>query len=140
MGQPDWRAFAVCRDLDPDVFFDGPPCQAIAYCETCPVRATCLDAAVADRSLQGVWGGTTEDQRKAMRRSATTPEPATPARPQTASVPTAGPVPSGNRYRGVTLTRSGRYLARVARIRLGTFDTADEAAGACEAMRKRLVR
>lgn len=82
------------------MFFDGPPCQAIAYCEPCPVGEPRLAIALADASLQGVWGGTTEDQRKALCRSVTTPERATPAGPQTASVPTARPVPSGNRYRG----------------------------------------
>lgn len=140
MERPGWHAHAACRSQDPDVFFDGPLAKAITVCETCPVQPQCLTDAMADASLQGVWGGTTEHQRRRMRRSATTPEPGTPAGPQTASVPNARPVPSGKRYSGVSLKHSGRYSARWAGISLGRFDTADEAAAACEAMRQSLAR
>lgn len=41
---------------------------AKAVCRGCPVRAECLAYAQADPSLTGVWGGTTEQERAAMRR------------------------------------------------------------------------
>ncbi|MCD2191348.1 WhiB family transcriptional regulator [Actinomycetospora sp. SF1] len=37
-------------------------------CTTCPVRAACLSVAVATGERWGVWGGTTEDERRAIRR------------------------------------------------------------------------
>ncbi len=37
-------------------------------CEDCPVRQECLETALADRELQGLWGGTTGAERAALRR------------------------------------------------------------------------
>ena len=37
-------------------------------CAVCPVHRECLDAALADDSLVGLWGGTDEKERKAVRR------------------------------------------------------------------------
>jgi Transcription factor WhiB len=41
---------------------------AKATCVACPVRLQCLRTALEDASLQGVWGGYTEAQRKQLRR------------------------------------------------------------------------
>lgn len=120
------------------MFFAGPLGRAKAVCATCTVTEACLAYALPDASLLGVWGGTTEAQRRRMRRSASTTDQVGQGATQTATVPTAAPVPSGSRYRGVRLMASGRYTARVAGITLGRYDTADEAAGACESMRDRL--
>ncbi len=65
-------AEGACRDPHPGVtWFPGPgersgPAQAV--CEGCPVRWPCLDYALADESLDGVWGGTTTKERKRLRR------------------------------------------------------------------------
>jgi WhiB family redox-sensing transcriptional regulator len=40
---------------------------AKAICSGCPVRQECLDYALADPSLVGVWSGTDERERRAMR-------------------------------------------------------------------------
>jgi len=40
-----------------------------ALCVPCPIRAECLDFALADGCLVGVWGGTSARERKTMRRS-----------------------------------------------------------------------
>jgi WhiB family redox-sensing transcriptional regulator len=37
-------------------------------CEGCPVRQECLGAALADPDLVGLWGGTTDRERREMRR------------------------------------------------------------------------
>jgi len=37
--------------------------EAKAICEVCPVKIMCLDYAVS-AGMQGVWGGTTESERK----------------------------------------------------------------------------
>jgi WhiB family redox-sensing transcriptional regulator len=40
---------------------------AKAVCARCPVRKPCLDYALQDASLMGVWGGTSERERRHMR-------------------------------------------------------------------------
>jgi WhiB family redox-sensing transcriptional regulator len=71
----DWRLSAACRDLDPDLFFPigtaGPAVTQVAeakqVCLTCPVRQPCLDWALRHYQDYGIWGGTTELERKALR-------------------------------------------------------------------------
>jgi WhiB family redox-sensing transcriptional regulator len=65
-----WASQAACAGQGPDVFFDDAPAvvaQAKALCLTCPVRQCCLDLALACPSLQGVWGGLTEEERSMLR-------------------------------------------------------------------------
>ncbi len=74
----DWRHRAVCRDADPELFFplgnSGPALrqteEAKAVCRRCPVREQCLAWAVRTGQEVGVWGGTSEDERRAMKRRA----------------------------------------------------------------------
>lgn len=73
-----WLFVARCRGMDPDTFF--PASQktyyrdvetAKAFCAQCQVCAECLQfnlTAISARDDDGVWGGTTADERKAMRR------------------------------------------------------------------------
>lgn len=66
-----WRADAACRNLDTEIFFpdsesDAGP--ALEVCAVCPVRAECLDWAIVNRQHDGIWGGTTESERKRIRR------------------------------------------------------------------------
>lgn len=71
----NWRLRAACRDLDPDVFFPigtgGMSLVQIAgakaVCGRCPVAQQCLDWAVNAGRVDGIWGGTTENERRAMR-------------------------------------------------------------------------
>jgi len=71
----DWRLAAACRDLDPDLFFPigaaGPAVAQIAeakrICLACPVRKPCLDWAIRHCQDHGIWGGTTEKERQALR-------------------------------------------------------------------------
>lgn len=72
----DWRQEAACLDEDPELFFPvgntGPALlqvqEAKAVCATCPVTTQCLDWALDNHQDAGVWGGTGEDERRAMRR------------------------------------------------------------------------
>lgn len=62
-----WAVFAACRDAEPSVFFSGSRADersALALCSTCTVRADCLDHALEVRERFGVWGGTTEQDRR----------------------------------------------------------------------------
>jgi len=72
MPDRDWRQLAACRHADPELFFpvsaSGPSVdqitQAKAICAGCPVRRHCQAFAVHTRQDHGVWGGTTEHERR----------------------------------------------------------------------------
>ena len=73
----DWVARALCKDEDPELFFpigaNGPASSQIvaakAICARCPVRSSCLEWALATAQDAGVWGGLSEEERRALRRS-----------------------------------------------------------------------
>ena len=72
----DWRDHAACRDIDPELFFSvgnaGPTLVQIGrakqVCAGCQVRTRCLEWALASGQDAGVWGGASEDERRALRR------------------------------------------------------------------------
>ena len=67
MQHDDWRLQAACRGLDVEPFYSDDELdirRAIATCARCPVRETCLQAAMAQREQFGVWGGTTGAARR----------------------------------------------------------------------------
>jgi WhiB family redox-sensing transcriptional regulator len=75
--QPDdWREFSACRDTDPDLFFPvgttGPAIEQIenakAVCRTCDVQTNCLEYALTSNQDSGIWGGTSEEERRVLRR------------------------------------------------------------------------
>ena len=69
-----WAAYAACRQADPDLFFPAEgdeAATALKICRGCPVRSECLEWALDSRVRYGVWGGTTErDRRRLQRRTA----------------------------------------------------------------------
>jgi WhiB family redox-sensing transcriptional regulator len=73
----DWRKVAECRDTDPDLFFPiGTTGQAIeqidaakAVCFSCEAREACLEFALATNQESGVWGATSEDERRKLRKA-----------------------------------------------------------------------
>ena len=73
----DWRDVALCRDTDPDLFFPvgttGPAIEQIenakAVCRQCEAQAPCLEYALASNQDSGVWGGTSEEERRKLRRA-----------------------------------------------------------------------
>ena len=67
---PAWHQHAACAGTNPDLFFPGrgvPITDARRVCATCPVKAECLDYAITNGETIGVWGGTSERERRAMR-------------------------------------------------------------------------
>lgn len=74
----DWRTRAACLGVETDVFF--PPirrgayytrldyAEALTYCARCPVRQPCLDIGVEHSLTDGVWGGTTPNDRRKVRK------------------------------------------------------------------------
>jgi WhiB family transcriptional regulator, redox-sensing transcriptional regulator len=73
----NWRELAACRLEDPDLFFPigtaGPALaqtrRAQAVCARCPVWPQCLDFALATEQATGIWGGTTETERRDLSRA-----------------------------------------------------------------------
>jgi WhiB family redox-sensing transcriptional regulator len=71
-----WHARAACRDTNPDLFFPvGVTGAAIdeigaakAVCQSCPVREQCLQFALRTKQECGIWGGTSEEERRRLRR------------------------------------------------------------------------
>lgn len=76
MATMDWRHRAACRELDPELFFpvgvSGPSilqtAEAKAVCFGCPVKAECLEWALRTGQDAGVWGGKSEQERRALKR------------------------------------------------------------------------
>lgn len=72
----EWRRHAACRDTDPDLFFPvgttGPAIEQIenakAVCGECDAKADCLEYALATNQDSGIWGGTSEEERRQLRK------------------------------------------------------------------------
>ncbi|HUZ19808.1 MAG TPA: WhiB family transcriptional regulator [Acidimicrobiales bacterium] len=68
----DWERHAICRGMDTELFFgtqSGEVAAAIEICRGCPVRSDCLHRALREPDVRGVWGGTSEGERRRMRRA-----------------------------------------------------------------------
>jgi len=71
-----WRSRSACRDTDPDVFFPvgvtGNALEQIEaaqrICTACHVQQDCLEFALATNQEAGIWGGTTEEERRKLRK------------------------------------------------------------------------
>jgi WhiB family transcriptional regulator, redox-sensing transcriptional regulator len=71
-----WRKGAICRDTDPDLFFPvGTTGYALVQidkakqvCSECPACDDCLQYALETNQDSGIWGGTSEEERRQMRR------------------------------------------------------------------------
>jgi WhiB family redox-sensing transcriptional regulator len=69
-----WRNLAACIGEDPELFFpDGNTSPALlqleeakAVCRRCEVAQTCLTWAIESGQDAGVWGGLSEDERRAL--------------------------------------------------------------------------
>ena len=94
MNEPDdWRSRGACVSADPDLFFPVSSAgagqrqeeKARAFCGRCQVRPQCLAFALATRQAHGVWGGTTEDERRRLRQAEHQPEQRSSRRPGTLS-------------------------------------------------------
>jgi WhiB family redox-sensing transcriptional regulator len=71
-----WRAAGACVTADPELFFPISPgggsarqiAQARRICAGCQVRHQCLESALRTNETEGIWGGTTPQERAQARR------------------------------------------------------------------------
>jgi WhiB family redox-sensing transcriptional regulator len=84
LGRPVWQQFGACRLPDNatpeqvhqwlNTFFPergSSTKEAKAVCELCPVRQKCLDYALMNGEKFGIWGGTSERERRKIRKDRT---------------------------------------------------------------------
>ena len=72
MRDPNWRDDAACKHAAPELFFPigttGVAIEEIEsakrVCAVCPVQSQCLEFALLTRQEFGIWGGTTEEERR----------------------------------------------------------------------------
>jgi len=72
----EWWSAAACATADPELFFpvssDGPAVEQVArakaICAHCGIQQACLGYALDADPVQGIWGGTTETERRLLRR------------------------------------------------------------------------
>ncbi|MFN2613949.1 MAG: WhiB family transcriptional regulator, partial [Actinomycetota bacterium] len=56
----DWQQQALCRGVDPEVFFpisEDDAWRAKEICAMCSVQQRCLVGSLQKRERYGVWGG-----------------------------------------------------------------------------------
>jgi WhiB family transcriptional regulator, redox-sensing transcriptional regulator len=66
-----WMRHAACGGMDTEMFFperDHSSKAAREVCARCPVRPECLDYALAGGDQFGIFGGTSERERRQLRR------------------------------------------------------------------------
>lgn len=72
-GALGWQASALCAQTDPESFFPekgGSTREAKKVCQSCEVRAECLDYALANDERFGIWGGLSERERRRLKKQA----------------------------------------------------------------------
>ena len=67
-----WVADGACRGADTEIWFSGRGDNALIQlakqiCAGCPVRQPCGDYGLEHSSLNGMWGGLSERQRRLIR-------------------------------------------------------------------------
>lgn len=68
---PDWYEAASCASVRSDYWFPdkgGTTHAAKKICADCPVRTQCLEWALDNVELWGVWGGATRLERRKLRK------------------------------------------------------------------------
>ena len=111
---PGWMPRGACQGEDPELFFPiaatgaglAQVIAAKAVCFRCAVRAACLSYALATGQA-GIWGGTTQEERHAVRQSSGSSRASTTA----ARAPSAQPLPSA-RPPSQAVTDARRRAAR----------------------------
>jgi WhiB family transcriptional regulator, redox-sensing transcriptional regulator len=70
-----WRDQAKCQNVQVNLFFpdgNGAAIEEIqaakSLCESCEARSACLEFALVTNQEAGIWGGTTEAERRRLRR------------------------------------------------------------------------
>lgn len=71
--EEQWRADALCAQVDPELFFPekgGSTRGAKKVCGSCEVREQCLAYALANDQRFGIWGGLSERERRQLKPTA----------------------------------------------------------------------
>jgi WhiB family redox-sensing transcriptional regulator len=74
---------AECKGMDPELFHPNrgeDTAAAKAVCAECLSRVECLEYALANNEKVGIWGGTSERERRALRRELNLAKPKPPIR------------------------------------------------------------
>lgn len=69
----EWRDFAICKGLDPNIFFPGSYDTSAVdlakrICASCPVQLACADYGISHFERYGIWGGFTQRQLRTRRK------------------------------------------------------------------------
>lgn len=65
--EPGWWDSALCAQVDTEVFYPekgASAAEAKRICWGCEVRTECLEDALKNRERFGIWGGTSERERR----------------------------------------------------------------------------
>ncbi|MFD8809187.1 WhiB family transcriptional regulator [Streptomyces sp. NPDC059597] len=68
----DWQNQALCAQTGAEFFFPEPGSsvrEAKRICGMCAIRSACLEYALTHDERFGVWGGLSEKERMALRRT-----------------------------------------------------------------------
>ena len=76
----DWATGAACRGTQREAFFPPNSIErkeerleresvAKRICAGCSVRGECLDLALRNHEIHGIWGGLNEEERRSLTRS-----------------------------------------------------------------------
>lgn len=76
LASDEWRRRSSCRDTNPELFFPvgttGPAIEQIeaakSVCRSCEVQVQCLEYALETNQDSGIWGGTSEEERRKLRK------------------------------------------------------------------------
>ena len=72
-GALGWQELALCAQTDPEAFFPEKGAstrEAKRVCQSCEVRAECLEYALANDERFGIWGGLSERERRRFKKRA----------------------------------------------------------------------
>lgn len=69
---PRWNEGALCAQTDPELFFPevgqtDVVREARQLCARCPLQQECREYAIHHGELHGIWGGTTDRERRRIR-------------------------------------------------------------------------
>jgi len=68
-----WRADALCAQTDPSAFYPEAGQADVSevakkVCGHCDVRSKCLEYALVNKEVYGIWGGLSERERRRLRK------------------------------------------------------------------------
>lgn len=69
--RPEWMELASCAFVDPEMWFPkepGDPGKMAKWiCRRCPVKSQCLQYALDNDEVHGIWGGLSRMERRKLK-------------------------------------------------------------------------